>query len=391
MKVLWVNPVFLDYRVPLYKEVYNLADGNFFLIFSKERVPQRCISKIENEIGNHAISIQGEKIFSFGKLTEFSNSGVRFPLPKGLYKSIKKVKPDIVIAEGFAQYTPWAVLYCFLHSKPLIVAYERTAHTERNCPRWRRWYRRFIGWFTSGYIVNGSLTKEYLISIGVKANTIFTGAMCADSNHIAKAVRAMTLSEKQLFRNKLGLKNESGLTYIFVGRLIDLKGVQYLLEAWKTHIKRYPDDYMLIVGGGPMEQGFRKDFEMEASVKFTGMIDYSLIHNYYAISDVFVIPTLEDNWSLVVPEAMASGLPIASSIYNGCYPELVLEGVNGSRFDPYVQESILKSLDVFHHCDLIAYGKASVKIEKEFNPKKTADNIYNALITTLNKKNGNNK
>ena len=47
-KVLWVNPSFLDYRIPLYDELNKLYQNNFHLIYSKQRVPQRCIDKIES-------------------------------------------------------------------------------------------------------------------------------------------------------------------------------------------------------------------------------------------------------------------------------------------------------------------------------------------------------
>ena len=66
---------------------------------------------------------------------------------------------------------------------------------------------------------------------------------------------------------------------------------------------------------------------------FIGGIDYDDIHKYYAMADVFMISTLEDNWSLVVPEAMACGLPVMCSQYNGCWPELVTKQ-NGWVFDP---------------------------------------------------------
>ena len=60
-KVLWVNPSFLDYRIPLYKELNNLYDGNFYLVYSKQRIPQRCIDKIEKTLGDNAIGLPREK------------------------------------------------------------------------------------------------------------------------------------------------------------------------------------------------------------------------------------------------------------------------------------------------------------------------------------------
>ena len=382
--VLWVNPSFLDYRIPLYKELNNLYDGNFCLVYSKQRIPQRCIDKIEKTLGDNAIGLPREKQIKLGGRGDFANTGVSVPFPRGLYKLIKSVNSDVIIAEGFFQFTPWALWYSFIRRKPLIIAYERTAHTERHCPWWRKAYRKLVNKFVSGYIVNGVLTKEYLISQGVNPNKIFTGGMCADSTQLALNSSTYGKKERENLKKKLCIGN-SGLIYIFVGQLIERKGVNYLLEAWREHSKRYPDDIMLIIGDGPLREAYIEKYGTDRSVIFAGAIDYSEIYKYYAISDAFVMPTLEDNWSLVVPEAMACGLPVACSIYNGCYPELVQEGRNGTLFDPLKEDTILNSLSLFHDVDLQSYGQESIKIEQEFSPKQTALNVYKAVSETIDK------
>ena len=350
------------------------------MVYSKQRVPQRCIDKVEKGLGKNARGLLKEKIFSFGKKSnEFANSSISIPYPKGLYKLIKGVKADVLIAEGFFQFTPWVLLYSILHKKTLFIAYERTAHTERNCPLWRRLYRKFINLFVSGYVVNGSLTKEYLVSQGVDPNVIYMGAMCADSNGLAISVSAMSNSDKLNLRRSILNGLPSGVTFVFVGRMIPRKGVGHLLQGWTEHIKMFPQDRLLLVGDGPLLSEFKKMDGLGDTVIFTGGIDYSNIYKYYAISDVFIIPTLEDNWSLVVPEAMACGLPIACSIYNGCYPELVHDGENGTLFDPLKQSSILKALAYFHSVDLKEQGMRSVEIESDYSPSKVALNIFNAI------------
>ena len=90
----------------------------------------------------------------------------------------------------------------------------------------------------------------------------------------------------------------------------------------------------------------------------------------------FILPTIEDNWSLVVPEAMACGLPIATSIYNGCHPELVHKDENGITFDPYKEETLISALDYFHHQDLKAMGEKSIELEKQFNTENCARRVY---------------
>lgn len=378
IKVLWVNPSFLDYRIPLYTELNKLYNNNFFILYSKNRIPERCHDKTIKKLGNNALFLENEKSIKFKYDYIYANKGIRIPFPKGLYTMIKRNKPDIIIAEGFFQFTPWAVLYSILHRKPLLIAYERTAHTERNCPFWRRWYRRFIGLFVNGYIANGTLTKEYLISQGVKAEKIFTGGMCADSDGLRIATESLSKEEKQSLRSKLNL-SDKGLTFIFVGQMIPRKGVEQLLSAWSKHSTIYRDDKIILIGDGVQLPDFKKKYENVDSVIFTSKIDYSEIYKYYAISDVFIIPTLEDNWSLVVPEAMSCGLPIACSIYNGCHPELVKKDVNGMTFDPLNEDSILETLQYFHNEDLASFGKHSKEIELNYNPTNTAHNISKAI------------
>lgn len=384
-KVLWVNPSFLDYRIPLYKELNLMCNGNFYLIFSKQRVPVRCYEAINKALENNAIAIS-ENRFILKKRTDFANSGIALTYPHGLYRAIKKLKPDVIITEGFFQFSPLAILYATLYRIPIIIAYERTKHTERNCPMWRRMYRRFINVFTNGYIANGQLTKEYLISQGVREKNVFTGGMCADSEGLANSIAKISEKEMQAFKKELLGDMPCGVSYIIVGRMIPLKGVFHLLEGYQKHLKKHPNDRIVLVGDGPDLPMLKEKYGNNPAILFVGGIDYSQIYKYYAACDVFVIATLEDNWSLVVPEAMACGLPVACSIYNGCHPELVHHDENGITFDPLNQDSIVDALDYFHHIDIKTFGLRSKEIERDFNPENTAKNVMKAVNYYLNKK-----
>lgn len=379
-KLLWVNPSFLDYRIPLYGELNSKLGGQFHLLYSKERIPDRCHVRINEVLGKNAHFLEHERRIKFGNSeAEFANTSVSIPIPSGLYGMIKSIKPDAIIAEGFFQFTPWAVWYSFWHRISLYIAYERTAHTERNCPWWRKIYRRFIGLFVDGYIANGQLTKEYLISQGVKPERIFTGGMCADSANLREMSGKMSQSDKDLFKKSINISDIRGLRYIYVGQLIQRKGVNLLIDAWRKHLAEFPNDQLLIVGGGEFIEKYRDAASFTDTIVFTGGVDYSQIYKYYAISDVFVIPTLEDNWSLVVPEAMACSLPVACSIYNGCHPELVLKNYNGVTFDPLSVSSTAEALAYFHSIPLDEFGQNSSELESQYNPSRTADNILYML------------
>lgn len=380
MKILWVNSSFLDYRIPVYKRLNELSGGNFYIVYSRTMVPERIPQKIEAAIGNHAIAIDGENQLCIGKSDTLANKNLRIPRPSGLYKVIKEVNPDIIIGEGFFQWTPFALRYSITHRKPLFIGYERTKWTERDCPKWRALYRKVVDKFTRGYLCNGILTKEYLMDeLKVSEKKITTGTMSADSEGLAKASLSISPEERAAFKHSLGL-HEEGITFLYSGYLIPRKGVDYLLQAWMKHIQTYPKDQLLLVGGGELQESLSKTYGGEKSIHFMGTVMYDTIYRYYNAADVFVIPTLEDNWSLVVPEAMACGLPVACSVYNGCYPELVHEGENGALFDPLDVKSTVKALDYFHYVDLEQQGARSIEIEKQYNTERVAQNIFNALM-----------
>ena len=113
----------------------------------------------------------------------------------------------------------------------------------------------------------------------------------------------------------------------------------------KRHIDATALDALVIVGDGPERERLENQVQAAGlkSVYFEGAVDYDYMASYYAAADAFVIPTLEDNWSLVVPEAMACGLPILCSKYNGCWPELVQER-NGWVFDPLDPQDTLRGM-----------------------------------------------
>lgn len=378
MKIHWVNPSFLDYRVPLYKAINELADGNFHVTYSKNRVPERIIHKIELALGSNAHGLSEEKILHFGKKGDFANQGINIPIQKGLVNAIKSVPADLIITEGFFQWAPFAAYVAKKMNLPLWLAYERTKHTERFCPYWRTAYRRIFDEWVSGYLVNGLFTEEYLIDeIRVKDKPIIKGCMSADSEGLALQVSQMTDESIHEFRQSLQLN--SGLTYLFVGQLIDRKGISPLLQAWTKHILEFPEDNLLVIGTGDLEKSLLRKYSDLPSIFFTGAADYDQVFNYYGVSDVFIMPTLEDNWSLVVPEAMACGLPVATTYYNGCYPELIEEGKNGFVFDSLKQEDILLTLKAFKQKDLKAMGKESQRIERDFSTQVVAKRIFDGL------------
>ena len=384
MKILYCNPSFWDYRLPFYQRLNELFKGEFYVMFSSRRYygREKLLDKIKRILGKNAIPYENELIFDV-QTRSFNNysEGRIIPFPFGLLRRIRKVRPDVLITEGFFQWTPLVVLYGFLFRVPVFMGYERTLHTERNSGKLRKCHRQFTDWFIRGYLVNGSETKKYLLSIGVKESKIHIGGMSADSEGLRKGIASLAADEKETMLAKY--KKKDGIVFFFCGALIERKGVEPLLKAWKRYTQTHPNDTLLMVGGGELESKLREEFASIPTVFIEGRKEYSEVCKYYAIADVFILPTIEDNWSLVIPEAMSCGLPVATSIYNGCHSELIQEGENGTIFDTYNEDSIIQALDFFHGRDLKRMGQKSIEFEKPFDTEHCAQRTYNAVVNKV--------
>ena len=388
MKVLYCNPSFWEYRLPFYAELNRLFNGNFHVVYSTKRyfgAHVNMLPKIKNVLGENAHPYENEWMY----VRETHSMKIKdetyhaIPLSLGLLNIIRKIKPDVLITEGFFQWTPFVQLYGWFFRVPVFVGYERTLYTERHNSRFKTFLRKLQDKSIAGYLVNGIETKKYLLSLGISEDKIFVGGMSADSTGLRTSIKKWSIEEKQNFKNKY-ISSNNGLIFLFTGQMILRKGVNYLLKAWVKHTQLYPDDKLVLVGGGVFLEKWKEQYSKYSSIIFEGAVAYDEIYKYYAIADVYILPTIEDNWSLVVPEAMACGLPVATSIYNGCHVELIQDGENGFVFDTFNQESITNVLAKFHHMDLKKMGAKSILIEKNFNTEACAKREYEAILKTLN-------
>ncbi|MBU2623750.1 MAG: glycosyltransferase family 4 protein [Proteobacteria bacterium] len=383
MRITYVARSFLDYRVPVLEHLNELCGNQLRFISSTKWTPQRALDRLRTAIGENAIYLSGEKSIGVDSPIE-ANVDICIPYQPSLLRSILKTRPDVLVGDGFFQWTYAALLLRMMKGIPMVVCYERWAHTERSAQWYRRLYRKMALRFTDAVCCSGSLSRKYTISLGMPSAGITTGHMTADTEALAAYSSNVTNAEKNMLRSEY---RWAGTVFLCVGQLIARKGITQMLDTWAKFETTAADATLLIVGGGPEEQSLK---EQQARlglkrVHFAGPVDYSRIALFYAASDVFVIPTLEDNWSLVVPEAMACGLPILCSKYNGCWPELVQEGLNGWVFDPLNPADFLKCLKeaVKARGNLKKMGGESKRIVGNHSQQKAAEAIYSCCEIAL--------
>lgn len=121
---------------------------------------------------------------------------------------------------------------------------------------------------------------------------------------------------------------------LFVGRLVEKKGVTYLIEAMKE-----VDAILVIVGDGPLRNQLEEQAEeLGNRVQFLGAKTHSELQVIFASADILVIPSVtardgdQEGLGLVILEAMASGLPVIASDSGGI-SQVVRNEYNGILFE----------------------------------------------------------
>lgn len=383
MRITWVTRSFLDYRIPVFKSLDNICGHQLTVIYYKDIPPERTQNKLKAILGERAIARDVE--FRIGNKPKIdnaskSNTSFRIPISPGLIKQIIETKPDVLISDGFMQWTYAALAVRAIKGIPHVMCYERTKHTERNAGKFRIWYRKFVSHWIDAIDCNGMQTKEYVKELlGWEENRLTTGHMVADTVGMKLAVEQIPDGVCEKLRRKLNIK---GTMLLYVGQLIERKAVEELLDAWKEFDKKDRNATLVYVGDGVLEEKMRLRIKNEniKDVVLTGAVDYDSIAKYYKAADCFIIATKEDNWSLVVPEAMACGLPIATSKYNGCWPELVTPD-NGWVFDSLDKRDIINTFQkiIDSKDKLYKMGEFSKLIVSSHTAESAAQSIMDAI------------
>jgi glycosyltransferase involved in cell wall biosynthesis len=258
----------------------------------------------------------------------------------GLIWDLVGFRPDIVFSGELGGRTIISALYARLFRRRSMVYFEGTRHTERDISRAQRWLRRLIRRAPHAYLVNGRQGRDYVEDLGVGSESIFEVGQVVDTQSFAHRLSA---DERAAVRDELGV---CGHCYLFCGSLSPRKGSDKLLDAWREFSREAGHDATLVLVGEGSERAGLEQRVADAgltNVRFLGHVQRDRLPAIYQAADVFVLPTLEDCWALVVNEAMASGLPVINSKYAGS-SDLIVDGETGWVVDPFDRNDMLEKL-----------------------------------------------
>ena len=183
------------------------------------------------------------------------------------------------------------------------------------------------------------------------------------------------------------LKGNQDIRIVFSGRFDKKKNLPMLLGAMPTILERYPELVLDIAGSGTANE-IRKiqvlvsTLKLEKNVQFHGWVDSSKMQEILSAARLLVLPSENENFAMVVAEALSAGVPCVVSKYVGT-ADIVAQHHAGEVIDELTSESVADGIMRVLKGDENQYRKAAFSaVENSLDWSKVSQR-WRALVTSL--------
>jgi glycosyltransferase involved in cell wall biosynthesis len=158
---------------------------------------------------------------------------------------------------------------------------------------------------------------------------------------IPNGVDLITFSENHFLNQEKALR-----TLVWVGRMVEVKGLQYLLESLEIVKSRVHDGKLILVGDGPLRAELTflsRELKVEELISFAGRVEHNKIPDYLHDSLALVLSSTNEGFPNVIYEAMAMGRPVISTNV-GSIQDIIKDGYNGFLVEPKNPEQLAEKI-----------------------------------------------
>ena len=237
-------------------------------------------------------------------------------LPKHPLAALKRFCPDVVIASGGGIWSSPANIVSLATRRgggwafvPWWGSFTRPSPTwpRRLADPWVRWFMKS----SDAWLVYGSRHARDIVELG------------ADPDRTVIAPITAVVPDAPPPQHRMPWIGP--VRYLFVGRLIERKGVDIMLDAFK----RLDEGELWIAGDGPVHETVEAAARRDPRIRLLGHVAGDALSETYRQSDVLLVPSLYEPWGLVVHEGLAHGLPVITTDQVGAAHDLIDHGRNG--------------------------------------------------------------
>lgn len=285
--------------------------------------------------------------------------------PDHLFRLVKKLGPDLVWTSGWIDplYNEVAGMIRKKSHIPVV------ASSDTQWRGGKQWLNvltarfRQHRWF-SHIFVSGEWQEIYARKLGFRSEQILMHNLSADVDLFSLV-------------NIDSRKNEYPKRLLYVGRFAPVKGLTFLLKAWKSIPNR--KGWTLTLVGNGLE---KEKLYGYPDVEILDFMDQEELMKMMENSGAFILPSVIEPWALVLHEATCAGLPVLASNCCGAITCFVGDQENGYLFTPGNIPSIRKSIETLIALpvsDLLDMGRKSKIRSTMITPAKVADTLLQVL------------
>lgn len=230
----------------------------------------------------------------------------------------------------------------------------------------------------------GTRNREFYLFHGVRRRHLFTVPYAVDNQFFRVTTREFRKTPLDI-KTKYDLPKEKPLL-LFASKLTERKRPMDLLQAFHRLRENGSDAALVFVGSGEEESKLRSYVREQGvpDVYFLGFCNQSELPAIYAACDVFVLPSENEPWGLVINEVMCAGLPVVACQEIGAVKDLVISGRNGFTFSAGDIESLTIHLRVLVEDNALRtqMGQESLNIICDWDFEACVQGVKAALSST---------
>lgn len=294
-----------------------------------------------------------------------------------LLAQLNQLQPDVIAIAGYAERPMLAALAWSRWHRKAAILLSATKEDDAPRSRWGEVIKRQIIRQYQAALVGGKPHRRYLEKLGLAPDQIFTGYNTVGNAdfHPDRIRQLPRLTSRPYF--------------LAINRFVSKKNLSVLIDAYAAYRHRAGDSAwdLVLCGDGELRDQLEKQIaalNLNAFVHLPGFLQQAELLPYLAHAECFVHTSLQEQWGLVVNEAMAAGLPVIISNRCGCFEDLVIEGVNGFGFDPHNSDELADlMIKLSHFLDLQKMGQAAIEHIQQFSPDYFAQGLGDAVKRAL--------
>jgi glycosyltransferase involved in cell wall biosynthesis len=301
--VVVLNNEIVPYRIPLFNSLADDPDLRFSVLYSTHRGWDRqwTLDRKRLHIPHRVLPGLAVRL----RKPDYGEYRTVYLNPTLLWHLIR-LRPHVVVGYEYSIPAMTALLYSRMSGCAYVVWTEGTRHTERHLTHGQRWTRRMIIPRAQAYLGT---------SLAACANLIQAGAP-PDRVHEAPQTHAVRWFGQAAEKARATTPTRSARQILYVGFLNERKGVIDLLQAFAAVAEGDPGVRLIFVGEGPLQprlETLATELGIRARVEWRGFVQPEDMPSVYAAADIFVLPSQEDTFGVVVVEALASRVPVICS------------------------------------------------------------------------------